>query len=159
MPNTGGLKASTADLSSSRGRAPRTWPRTTDACCVWRDVHICCGNPSGASQGFGVQKDVLDELLDRIRGGDAEGEHGGRYVASRDDCLMNRFVCRHRGQQRLPSLKGMQQFPKLPRTKCQRVGKSSAKPVCAQTHPCIEIESDLFQDSTWSCDRSAQSCC
>ena len=85
---------------------PRLVTRATDACCVRRDAHICCGNPQSVSQGLGVQKNVVDDLLERNQGDDAKGEHGSRHAAPRDNRFLNRFVSPNREQQRLPSLRG-----------------------------------------------------
>ena len=46
-----------------------------------------------AVPGFGVEENVVDELLERFRGGNAKGEHGGCHVAPRDDRFLDRCVC------------------------------------------------------------------
>ena len=71
---------------------------------MWRDVTFC-GDYQIAFQDFGV-RNIADELLERVRGGYANGEHGSCSVAPRDKRFLNRSRP-NRGKEQLPSMERM----------------------------------------------------
>ena len=46
---------------------------------------LAAGDAQIAAQGLRVEENVANELLECFPRGSAKGEHGGRYVAPRDD--------------------------------------------------------------------------
>ena len=128
-------------MDSSRGSALTTRATRGGYLLHAARCYVSCGDSQIVSQGLAEKENVVEELLERVRRRDAKGEHGGRYLAPRDDPFLDGCVSPARttataiAEVNPPRGKETQilTLPKKEETRL-RARNPNAKPVRAATH-------------------------